>query len=197
MITVNFEGTEIKLHKTLPIAERLAAEKSIIDALKDVDYGRHVLEPAFCAMYFLMYYAEDFTMPKIGEGDDASIDLDFMVRFDKFVDKQWYDFDNDEYPWREYKVIESAVDHDMDLFEKSVMNAPTDEMVMRFLSVLDTVEAQVEKIGFAVKKVIDKTGKQVNRKNLNEFLKGLEDRMVGEIPKFIKDEVNNVDSEKE
>ena len=196
MITVNFEGTEIKLHKTLPIAERLAAEKSIFDALKDIDYGRIILEPAFIAMYFLMYYAEDFVMPKIGEGEEASIDLDYMIRFSRFVDDEWDNGDNAQ-PWCEYKEIEWAVDHDMGLFEKSVVNAPADEMVMRFLSVLDTVETQVEKVGFAVKKVIDKTGKQVNRKNLNEFLKGLEDRMVGEIPKFIKDEVKDVSSDKE
>ena len=184
MITVNFEGIEIKIHETLPITERLAAEKSILNALKDIEYGRKILQPAIIAMYFLMYYAEDFAMPMVGEGDKASVDMDFMYRFDTFMDTQWLE----DYSWDEYHEILHAVNHDMDLFETTVANAPTNEIVMRLLDVLDTVQEQVEKIGFSVKKLLDKTQKQVNRKNLNEFLKNLENRMVGELPKFIKDE---------
>ena len=188
MITVNFEGNEIKLRESLPVAERLAAEKSILDALKDIEYGRRILEPAFVAMYFLMYCAEDFTMPMVGEGDKASVDMDFMIRFDRQVD-DWYFEDTTKHPWViTYKEIEWAASNDMDLFETTVANAPTNEMVMRLLDVLDTEQEQVEKIGFSVKKLLDKTQKQVNRKNLNEFLKNLENRMVGELPKFIKDE---------
>lgn len=188
MITVNFENMEIKLHKTLPLVERLAAEKSIYDALKDIEYGSLLLRPAITAMYFLMYYAEDFTMPMVGEGDKASPDMDFMHRFDTWIRHKFYNENDDFKALYEYMEIYEAAIHDIEIFETTIKNAPTNEMVMRLLEVLDTVEDQVGKIGFAVKKVLDKTQKQVSRKNLNEFLKNLEDRMVGEIPKWIKEE---------
>ena len=189
MITVNFENMEIKLHETLPLVERLAVEKSIYDALKDVEYGMLLLRPAITAMYFLMYYAEDFTMPMVGEGDKASLDMDFMQRFDSWIHNEFCDNPDCSKTFNEYMEIYDAVMHDIHLYENVIANAPANELVYKVVNVLDVIEEQIEKVGFSIKKVLDKTQKQVNRKNLGEFLKNLEDRMVGEIPKYIKDEV--------
>lgn len=188
MITVNFENMEIKLHETLPLVERLAAEKSIYDALKDIEYGSLLLRPAITAMYFLMYYAEDFTMPMVSEGDKASPDMDFMHRFDTWIRHKFYNENDDFKALYEYMEIYEATVHDIHLYENVIANAPANELVYKVVNVLDVIEEQIEKVGFSIKKVLDKTQKQVNRKNLGEFLKNLEDRMVGEIPKWIKEE---------
>lgn len=189
MITVNFENMEIKLRETLPLVERLAVEKSIYDALKDIEYGMLLLRPSITAMYFLMYYAEDFTMPMVGEGDKASPDMDFMHRFDSWIHNEFCDKPDCANTFYEYMEIYDATIHDIHLYENVIANAPANELVYKVVNVLDVIEEQIEKVGFSIKKVLDKTQKQVNRKNLGEFLKNLEDRMVGEIPKYIKDEV--------